>query len=89
MSWGNLFLAACFYLALPILYAVLRNSSKERNNLILSVTLTPEGRNAPEVEGICRAYRKKLTWIFLALTVIPHISLTDKGLFASDKFCFV
>ena len=22
MSWGNLFLAACFYLALPILYAV-------------------------------------------------------------------
>lgn len=70
MSWGNLFLAACFYLALPILYAVLRNSSKERNNLILSVTLTPEGRNAPEVEGICRAYRKKLTWIFLALTVI-------------------
>lgn len=70
MSWGNLFLAACFYLALPILYAVLRNSAKERNNLILSVTLTPEGRNAPETEAICRAFRRKLTWIFAGLTVL-------------------
>lgn len=30
-----------------------------------------------------------MTLSFLALTVIPHISLTDKGLFDSDKFCFV
>lgn len=30
-----------------------------------------------------------MTLSFLALTVIPHICLTDKGLFDCDKFCFV
>ena len=70
MSWGNVFLAGCFYLALPILYVVLRNNSKERNNLILAVTLTPEGRRAPEVEAVCRDFRRQLLWMFLILTVV-------------------
>ena len=30
-----------------------------------------------------------MTLSFLALTVIPHVSLTDRGLFDCDKFCFV
>ena len=70
MSWGNVFLAGCFYLALPILYVVLRNNSKERNNLILAVTLTPEGRRAPEVEAVCQDFRRQLLWMFLILTVV-------------------
>ena len=47
MHFMNLFLVACFYLALPILYAMLLNAAKERNNLILAVTLPPEGRKDP------------------------------------------
>ena len=70
MSWGNVFLAGCFYLALPILYVVLRNNSKERNNLILAVTLTPEGRRAPEVEAVCQDFRRRLTWAFWILTAV-------------------
>ena len=30
-----------------------------------------------------------MTLSFLALTVIPHVSLTDRGLFDCDKFCFI
>lgn len=82
MSWMNFFLAGCFYLALPILFVILRNNSRERNNLILAVTLTPAGRSAPETEAICRDFRRHLTRLFWILTAVlvaiaflPWISL--------------
>lgn len=70
MSWVNFFLAGCFYLALPILYGLLRSSSRERNNLILAVTLTPAGRSASETEAICRDFRRRLTRLFWILTAV-------------------
>ena len=69
MHFMNLFLVACFYLALPIVYAMLLNAAKERNNLILAVTLPPEGRKDPEVAAVQTAFRKKLTALFVLLTV--------------------
>src|SRR5699024_3364763 len=70
MHFMNLFLVACFYLALPIVYAMLLNAAKERNNLILAVTLPPEGRKDPEVAAVQKAFRKKLTALFVLLTVV-------------------
>ena len=39
--------------------------------------------------GVKEGYDPFMTLAFLALPVIPHIKLTDRGLFDVDAFCFV
>ena len=39
--------------------------------------------------GVKEGYDPFMTLAFLALPVIPHIKLTDRGLFDADAFCFV
>ena len=38
--------------------------------------------------GVKEGYDPFMTLAFLALPVIPHLKLTDKGLFDGDKFAF-
>lgn len=75
--WLNLFLVACVYLFLPIEYAVMRNNTVPKNNLILSVTLPPEAREDPEVGRICADFRRKLLWAcgLLTLVLVPAVFL--------------
>ena len=77
MNWINLLLIVCFYLALPIVYAMLLSAANERNNLILAVTLPPQGRRDTEVAAIQHRFRKQLTICFAALTaaLLPWIFL--------------
>ena len=73
----NLFMAACMWLFLPIVYVSMRNNTVPKNNLILSVTLPPEGQTDAEVIAYCETYRKKLLRDCLILTavLIPAIFL--------------
>ena len=75
--WLNLFLVACVYLFLPIEYAVMRNNTVPKNNLILSVTLPPEAREDPEVGQICADFRRRLLWAcgLLTLALVPAVFL--------------
>lgn len=75
MFWYNLFLVVCVWLFLPIQYAVMRNNTQRRNNLILSVTLPPEAQTDREVQDYCQSFRKKLLWVcaILTLTLVPAL----------------
>jgi len=66
----TIFLFACMYMVLPIIYFMLRNLSKPKKNLILGVTLPLEARQEANVLNICRSYHKHLTATFLILTTL-------------------
>lgn len=69
----NLFLAICFVPILPVMYFVLLNERKPKNNLILSTTLPKEAWEDPRVLTVTKKYTKELTitCILLALLYIP------------------
>jgi len=73
----KLFLAACMWLFLPIVYVTMRNNLVCKNNLILSVTLPPEAQTDEEVAEYCRNFRKKLfrTTLWLTAALLPAILL--------------
>ena len=75
MFWYNLFLVVCVWLFLPIQYAVMRNNTHRRNNLILSVTMPPEAETDQEVQDYCQVFRKKLLRVcaVLTLTLVPAL----------------
>ena len=66
----NIFLFACMYIVLPLIYAMLLNLSKPKKNIILGVTLPYEARQEQDVQDVCRSYRKHLTATCLLLTVL-------------------
>jgi len=66
----TIFLFACMYMVLPIIYFMLLNLSKPKKNLILGVTLPYEARQERSVLEICRSYRRHLTFTCLALTAL-------------------
>jgi len=55
----------------------------------VSERLESLNRNAADVLGINRNIDPVMTLCFMALPVIPHIKLTDKGLFDGDAFAFM
>lgn len=77
MIGTKLFMAVCMWIFLPIVYVSMRNNTVPKNNLILSVTLPPEGRSDPEVLEYCAAYRKRLLRVCVGLTMalIPALLL--------------
>lgn len=66
----NLIVVLAMYISLPIIWWILRSASFERNNLILSVTLPPEGRKDPQVLELAARFRKQLRNLFWILTLV-------------------
>ena len=73
MSMGmNIFMAAIFFPILLIIYFILKNTSKPKKNLIISVTLPLEAREDEDVLAICESFCKHLglcTLILMAMFV--------------------
>ena len=71
----NLFLAICFVPILFVMYFVLLNEQKPKNNLILSTTLPKEAWGDSRVLAITKKFTKELTitCIFLALLYLPTL----------------
>ena len=69
----NLFLAVCFVPILLVMYFVMLNERKPKNNIILSTTLPKEAWEDPRVLTIKRRFVKELTitCIVLALFYLP------------------
>ena len=82
MIGTNLFMAACMWLFLPLVYVSMRNNTVPKNNLILSVTLPPEATRDPEVLAYCEAYRKRLLRVCILLTaaLVPAVFLPKMSL---------
>lgn len=71
----NLFLAICFLPILPVMYFVMLNERKPKNNIILSTTLPKEAWEDERVLAIKRKFTKELTiiCILLALLYLPAL----------------
>lgn len=56
---------------------MLRSSSFERSNMLLAVTLPPEGRADEEALAVCRRFRRRLAAVFWGLTaaMVPALFL--------------
>ncbi len=79
----NLILLSAMYLALPLMYVVMRNNAVAKKGIVLSVTLPAEAQEDPEVLACCQTFRKQLRTLFWALTAVllpclflPWISVT-------------
>lgn len=66
----NLIVVLAMYISLPLIWWMLRSASFERNNLILSVTLPPEGRKDPQVLELAARFRKQMKIFFWVMTMI-------------------
>lgn len=77
MLGTNLFMAVCMWIFLPIMYMTNRNNTVYKNGLLLSVTLPPQAVEDPEVQALCRAFRRRLRIATLWLTVglVPAVFL--------------
>lgn len=75
MLGSNLFMAVCMWVFLPIMYVTNRNNTVYKNGLLLSVTLPPQAVEEPEVQAICRDFRRKLgsTTLWLTLGLVPAV----------------
>ena len=73
----NLIIVGCLYIGLPMVWGMLRSASRERSNLILSVTLPPQARQDPEVQELCARFRRRLDRMCLVLTaaLVPALFL--------------
>lgn len=63
----NIILAACFLPVWPVMYFLMRNTTKPKKNIILGVTLPQSSHEAPEVQDICRSFHKRLGAVLLPL----------------------
>ena len=77
MSWMNWFLVGYMWIFLPIVYFTMRNNTVCKKNLILSVTLPPEGQQDEEVTTFTANFRKKLlhSVIWLTVALLPALFL--------------
>ncbi len=89
MDWMNVFLCACFYIAVPIQYGVMRSEAKCRKHLVLGVTLPPGGEEDDGVHRIAARFRREQTAAFWLLTagVLPALLLPGMGA-AITYLCF-
>lgn len=70
IGFMNIFMAICFLPILLLLYVVMRNETKPKNNLILSTTLPKEAWEDSRVSAICKEYRRNLDITCLILFVL-------------------
>ncbi|MBS6195213.1 MAG: hypothetical protein KH828_06500 [Clostridiales bacterium] len=66
----NLMILTAIYLALPLMYIMMRNNTVAKKGLILSVTLPAEAQKDPEVQACCQTFRKELKVMFWVLTAV-------------------
>lgn len=64
-------MAACMYPVLLILYAMVRSQSKPGGGLLFGARLPEWLCKEPEVEQICRSFKKKLNLCTLVLALVP------------------
>ena len=78
MTLMNIFNAICFLPILLLLYVVMRNETKPKNNLILSTTIPKEAWDDPRVLAICKEYSRGLnrTFLLLFLLYLPSFFMT-------------
>ncbi|MCL2004139.1 MAG: hypothetical protein FWG72_09090 [Oscillospiraceae bacterium] len=67
MMLVNIIFAVSFVPVWPILYFMLRNNTKPKKNIILSVTLPESAHGDPEVLAICRGFKRWLNRVMLPL----------------------
>lgn len=91
MRWVNLVIVLCLYIGLPMVWLMLRSASRERSNLILSVTLPPQARQDPEVQELCARFRRRLDRMCLVLTValVPALFLPWMSLVCLYSFVWL
>lgn len=89
MDWMNVFLCACFYIAAPIQYGVMRSEAKCRKHLVLGVTLPPGGEEDEAVRQITARFRRELAAAFWILTagILPALLFRSTGA-AITYLCF-
>lgn len=89
MPWVNLVIVGCCYIGLPVIRLMLGSAARERNNLVLSVTLPPQARQDPEVRQLCARFRRRLNRQFWVLTaaLVPALFIPRMSL--SCLYCFV
>jgi len=68
MNWVSLFFVGCMWIFLPIVYVTMGNNTVCKKNLILSVTLPPEGQRDEEVLAYVAKFKKQWLRMFLLLT---------------------
>lgn len=91
MHWVNLIIVGCLYIGLPMVWGMLRSASRERSNLILSVTLPPQARQDPEVQELCARFRRRLDRMCLVLTaaLVPALFLPWMSLVCLYSFVWL
>lgn len=78
----TIFLAICFIPILPVMYFMLRNEAKAKNNLILSTTLPKEAWDDPRVTSIVKKFRFALniTMLLLLLAILPPFFISSTSI---------
>ncbi|HHW48789.1 MAG TPA: hypothetical protein GXX14_09265 [Clostridiaceae bacterium] len=66
----NILMFVCCYIALPIIYFMMRNEAKAKKNIVIGVTLPYSARTSAEVQSICNKFRKNLDIMFIIMTLI-------------------
>lgn len=70
MSMGTWILILCCLPVIPLVYFVQRNEAKPKKNIVLGVTLPHGYAFRPEVQALCRGYRRELSlWTLLVAGV--------------------
>ena len=84
-----LLMGACMYPVLLILYAIMRYYGKLRSGLLFGVRMQPGWEQQPEVEDICRQFRKEMLIWLLVLAVIPVATLPIPYMSISTSFWLI
>lgn len=84
-----LLMGACMYPVLLILYAIMRYYGKLRSGLLFGARMQPGWEREPEVEDICRQFRKEMLIWLLVLAVIPVATLPIPYMSISTSFWLI
>lgn len=84
-----LLMGACMYPVLLILYAIMRYYGKPRAGLLFGARMQTGWEQEPEVEAICRRFRKEMLIWLLVLAVIPVITLPIPYMSISTSFWLI
>lgn len=82
-------MGACMYPVLLILYAIMRYYGKLRSGLLFGARMQPGWEQEPEVEDICRQFRKEMLIWLLVLAVIPVATLPIPYMSISTSFWLI
>lgn len=67
----NIIFSVCMYPVLPIVYFVMKSSSRPKKNVVLGVTIPSEQIDHSDVVTICRQYDKELKTYTLIYALMP------------------